>query len=111
MDRHRETEIRDGWVWPIEDKRCWRATMRHIQMPQDIMQHVENRRVAVQAGGNCGVYAKQYADQFETLFMMPNESFSYLSSKIIKEIAYLGGTVSQFVPSFVEEKLKEALLK
>lgn len=77
MDRHRETEIRDGWLWPIKDKRCWRATMRHIQMPQEIIQHVEKRRVAVQAGGNCGVYAKQYADHFETLYTFEPENLNF----------------------------------
>jgi pantetheine-phosphate adenylyltransferase len=43
----------------------------------------------------------------ETVFMMPNESYSYLSSKLIKEIAYLGADVSKFVPQNVEKKLKE----
>jgi pantetheine-phosphate adenylyltransferase len=45
----------------------------------------------------------------ETVFMMPNESYSYLSSKLIKEIALLGADVSEFVPGNVEEKLKEKL--
>ena len=45
----------------------------------------------------------------ETVFMMPNESYSYLSSKLIKEIALLGADVSEFVPGNVEKKLKEKL--
>jgi len=44
--------------------------------------------------------------KIETIFMMPDESYSYLSSKLIKEVASLGGDVSQFVPPFVEEELK-----
>ncbi len=44
--------------------------------------------------------------EIETIFMMPDESYSYLSSKLIKEIASLGGDVSQFVPPFVEKELK-----
>ncbi|MFC1548594.1 pantetheine-phosphate adenylyltransferase [Candidatus Omnitrophota bacterium] len=47
----------------------------------------------------------------ETVFMMPNESYSYLSSKLIKEIAQLGADVSEFVPENVEKKLKEKLNK
>lgn len=46
-------------------------------MPQDIIQHVENRRVAVQAGGNCGVYAKQYADEFGSLYTFEPESLNF----------------------------------
>ncbi|MFC1668243.1 pantetheine-phosphate adenylyltransferase [Chlamydiota bacterium] len=52
---------------------------------------------------------RKISDQFETVFMMPNEAYSYLSSKIIKEIVSLGGRISQFVPEFVEKKLQEKL--
>jgi len=47
----------------------------------------------------------------EIVFMMPNESYSFLSSKLIKEVASLGANLSEFVPSFVEKRLKEALKK
>lgn len=43
----------------------------------------------------------------DTIFLMTNESHLYLSSSIVKEVARLGGRVSEFVPSVVEEKLKE----
>lgn len=45
----------------------------------------------------------------EIIFMMPNESYSFLSSKLIKEIAVLGADLSEFVPKFVEKKLKKVL--
>lgn len=45
----------------------------------------------------------------ETVFMMPKESYSYLSSKLIKEVARLGADVSKFVPENVKKKLKEKL--
>ena len=47
--------------------------------------------------------------EIETMFLMPNEIYSYLSSKLIKEIATYGGDVRKFVPGFVAEKLKQAL--
>jgi pantetheine-phosphate adenylyltransferase len=37
----------------------------------------------------------------ETIFLMPKEDYSYLSSRIVKEIARLGGDVSAFVPACV----------
>lgn len=43
----------------------------------------------------------------ETVFMMPSESFSYISSRLIKEAASLGADLSGFVPAFVEKKLRE----
>lgn len=48
-------------------------------------------------------------ENIETVFMMPSEQYSYISSKLIKEIAYLGASLSSFVPEFVERALKEKL--
>jgi pantetheine-phosphate adenylyltransferase len=39
--------------------------------------------------------------------MLPAEKYSYLSSKIVREIAYLGGPLTGFVPELVEQKLRE----
>ena len=41
----------------------------------------------------------------ETIFLMPKEEYTYLSSRIIKEIARLGGDVSSFVPPVVSKAL------
>ncbi|MFQ6069344.1 MAG: pantetheine-phosphate adenylyltransferase [Candidatus Aminicenantales bacterium] len=43
----------------------------------------------------------------ETFFMMPNVKYSYLSSKLVKEIFMLGGCLKDFVPGMVEKKLRE----
>jgi len=43
----------------------------------------------------------------ETVFMMPAEQYSYLSSRLVKEIAELGGSVAGLVPEIVEERLKQ----
>lgn len=48
-------------------------------------------------------------NNIEIIFMMPNESYSFVSSKLIKEVAKLGADLSEFVPDFVEKKLKKAL--
>jgi pantetheine-phosphate adenylyltransferase len=42
----------------------------------------------------------------ETVFMLPAETFSFLSSSLVKEIATLGGPVHGLVPPMVEERLK-----
>lgn len=44
-------------------------------------------------------------EKVETIFLMPNEKFTYLSSNIVREIARLGGDVSTFVPSVVKKAL------
>lgn len=44
-------------------------------------------------------------DSFETIFMMPKDTYVFLSSRIVKEIARLGGDVSEFVPEHVRTAL------
>ena len=43
----------------------------------------------------------------ETVFMMPAESYSYVSSRLVKEVFQLGGRVSDLVPAVVEKRLRE----
>jgi pantetheine-phosphate adenylyltransferase len=47
--------------------------------------------------------------ELETVFMMPAEQYSYLSSKLVREIAQLGGSIAGLVPEMVEQRLKEKL--
>ncbi|MDR3460499.1 MAG: pantetheine-phosphate adenylyltransferase [Verrucomicrobiae bacterium] len=48
-------------------------------------------------------------ENIETIFMMPKDTYTFLSSRIVKEIARLGGDVSQFVPPNVQRALKKKL--
>ena len=43
----------------------------------------------------------------ETVFMMPAEKYSYLSSRIVREIARLGGPLNGLVPEMVEERVRQ----
>jgi pantetheine-phosphate adenylyltransferase len=45
----------------------------------------------------------------ETVFMMPAEKYSYLSSRLVREIAQLGGSIQGLVPEIVEQRLREKL--
>src|SRR5262245_53873274 len=45
--------------------------------------------------------------RLETVFMMPAEQYSYISSRLIKEVFSLGGRVSGLVPDMVERRLRE----
>ena len=45
---------------------------------------------------------RKLKEQIETIFMMPRESYTFLSSRLVKEIAGLGGDVGSFVPANVE---------
>ena len=43
----------------------------------------------------------------QTVFMMPKDAYSYVSSRLVKEVAALGGDLSGVVPPNVERRLKE----
>lgn len=45
----------------------------------------------------------------ETIFMMPNERNSYVSSRMVKEVARLGGNFAQYVPERVKEAIQKKL--
>jgi pantetheine-phosphate adenylyltransferase len=45
----------------------------------------------------------------ETVFMMPAEQYSYISSRLVRQVAQLGGSIKDLVPEMVERKLKEKL--
>ena len=47
----------------------------------------------------------------ETIFLMPKEDYTYLSSRLVKEIARLGGDVSKFVPADVAQALRQKFAK
>jgi pantetheine-phosphate adenylyltransferase len=48
-------------------------------------------------------------EDIETIFMMPKDTYTFLSSRIVKEIARLGGDVSSFVPAQVQAALLKKL--
>ncbi len=52
---------------------------------------------------------RKLKEEIETIFMMPRESYIFLSSRLVKEIAGLGGDVGAFVPVNVERALKRKL--
>jgi pantetheine-phosphate adenylyltransferase len=50
---------------------------------------------------------RRLAEDIETVFLMPSENVSFVSSSLLKEIAGLNADISSFVPGVVERKLKE----
>jgi len=52
---------------------------------------------------------RRLAEDIETVFLMPSEKHSFISSTLLKEVSTLGADVSTLVPDFVEKKLKAKL--
>jgi len=57
-----------------------------------------------------GLMNQRLNPHIETVFMMPAEQYTYISSRLIKEVFSLGGRVHGLVPELVEERLREKVL-
>jgi pantetheine-phosphate adenylyltransferase len=51
---------------------------------------------------------RHLSDQVDHVFLTPTEKFNFISSSLVREIAGLGGNVSEFVHPSVEAAMKEA---
>jgi len=49
--------------------------------------------------------------EFDTIFLMTRVDYMYLSSSVVRQVAQMGGDVSQFVPESIERKLQEKFAK
>lgn len=54
---------------------------------------------------------RKIAPDLETIFLMPSENYSYISSKLLKEAGSLGADLSSFLSSDIEDRLKRRLRK
>lgn len=57
---------------------------------------------------NMALMNRHLEPRIETIFVMPNESFSYTSSSLVKQVAKFGGDITHFVPPNVGEALTAA---
>ena len=87
-----------------------------------LVDYVERRRAQVIVRGLRAVSDFEFEFQMalmnrrlngkiETVFMMPAEQYSYISSRLIKEVFALGGRVHGLVPDTVEERLRQKVKK
>ena len=54
---------------------------------------------------------RRLSESVETVFMMPAEQYSYISSRLIKEVFTLGGRVHGLVPDMVEQRLRQKVAR
>jgi pantetheine-phosphate adenylyltransferase len=95
-----EVEPLEGLVVEFAERKRCRVVIRGLRMISDFEYEFQ-----------MALTNRKLNSRVETVFMMPNESYSYLSSKLIKEVARLGADMGQFVPPNVENKLKTRLFK
>ena len=110
-----------------------------IDLIEKSLQHIENIKVISHVGGltidlakdleitamirgmrntldfeyetNIALMNKQLNEEIETVILLADEKYRFLSSSLIKEVARFGGDISAFVPKVVNEAIKEKYKK
>jgi FkbM family methyltransferase len=59
---------RDGFLWPDDDTACWEWLQNEIDAPLLISKFCKEKAVVVQAGGNCGLFIKEYSKLFNMVY-------------------------------------------
>ncbi len=95
-----ETDTFDGLLVDYVERRSGQAILRGLRAVSDFEFEFQ-----------LALMNRKLNERVETIFMMPKDTYTFLSSRIVKEIARLGGDVSAFVPPHVREALIKKLAK
>ncbi len=95
---HVEADAFEGLLVEYAQKRSAQAVIRGLRAVSDFEFEFQ-----------LALMNRKLDERIETIFMMPKDAYTFLSSRIVKEIAGLGGDVSAFVPGHVEAALKRKL--
>jgi pantetheine-phosphate adenylyltransferase len=91
---HVEADALQGLLVEYVEKRSGQAVLRGLRAVSDFEFEFQ-----------LALMNRKLNERIETIFMMPKDTYTFLSSRIVKEIASLGGDVSAFVPAHVRTAL------
>jgi pantetheine-phosphate adenylyltransferase len=95
-----EADSFDGLLVNYAEKRSAQAIIRGLRAVSDFEFEFQ-----------LALMNRKLNERVETIFMMPKETYTFLSSRLVKEIAALGGNVDGFVPEHVRAALARKLRK
>lgn len=90
-----EVDVFDGLLVEYARKRKAQVILRGIRAISDYEYELQ-----------MALMNRKLEPQIETVFMMPAEAYSYVSSRLVREIAQLGGSIKELVPALVEQRLR-----
>ena len=90
-----EVDVFDGLLVDYARKRGAGVILRGIRAVSDYEYELQ-----------MALMNRKLEPRLETVFMLPGETYSYLSAKLVREIAQLGGPLNGLVPAVVEERLR-----
>lgn len=85
MTDHSDLEYRESkrhpgkWLWPVEDIWAWKWLNKigHFDLPIQISKFLSSTDLVIQAGGNCGLYPKQYSKIFNKVVTLEPDSRNF----------------------------------
>lgn len=95
---HVEVDVFEGLLIEYVQQRSAQAVIRGLRAVSDFEFEFQ-----------LALMNRKLNERIETIFMMPKDTYTFLSSRIVKEIAGLGGDVSPFVPAHVRTALAAKL--
>jgi pantetheine-phosphate adenylyltransferase len=95
-----EADAFDGLLIEYVERRSAQAVIRGLRAVSDFEFEFQ-----------LALMNRKLNERIETIFMMPKDTYTFLSSRLIKEIASLGGDVSAFVPVHVRAALAAKLAR
>jgi pantetheine-phosphate adenylyltransferase len=90
-----EVEVFDGLLMEYARSRSAAVVLRGIRAVSDYEYELQ-----------MAMMNRKIEPEIETVFMLPAEAYSYISSRLVKELARLGGPVKDLVPPLVVERLR-----
>jgi pantetheine-phosphate adenylyltransferase len=91
-----EVDVFDGLLMDYARSKGARVVLRGIRAVSDYEYELQ-----------MAMMNRKLEPDIETVFMMPGEAYSYVSSRLVKELARLHGSVEGLVPPIVQERLRE----
>ncbi len=88
----------DGLLVDYAEKVGAQAVIRGLRAPTDFEYELQ-----------MALMNQRLNDRIETLFMVPHEEFTFVSSSLVKEVYELGGAIDGLVPESVEQRLAEKI--
>jgi pantetheine-phosphate adenylyltransferase len=98
-DPHVEVDTFDGLLVDYAERRHAGVIVRGLRAISDFEYEMQ-----------MALMNRRLRPEVETVFMMPAEPYTYVSSRLVKEIVALGGSVTGLVPSVVERRLRDKKL-
>jgi pantetheine-phosphate adenylyltransferase len=90
-----EVDVFDGLLMDYARSRGARVILRGIRAVSDYEYELQ-----------MAMMNRKIEPEIETVFMMPGEAYSYVSSRLVRELARLHGPIQGLVPAIVEERLR-----